>query len=222
MNSGLKKVFVFGAGKIGALIACLLADENDYTVTLADCHKNVLATWTGMSDRLHTIHLDAQKTDQVQQFLSYHQFDALISALPYYCNRSIAEIAVAMKLPYFDLTEDIEVARFIQTLSRNQQTPLVPQCGLAPGFISIVANDLMGHFEQLDTVKLRVGALPVHPSNVLKYSLTWSTDGLINEYIEPVTIIKNYKFQTVEPMSDIEYLHFPKFGNHSHFKVIYR
>jgi saccharopine dehydrogenase-like NADP-dependent oxidoreductase len=58
----------------------------------------------------------------------------------------------------------------------------MPQCGLAPGFISIVAHELMTHFETLDTVKMRVGALPVHPSNALKYSLTWSTDGLINEY----------------------------------------
>jgi saccharopine dehydrogenase-like NADP-dependent oxidoreductase len=52
---------------------------------------------------------------------------------------------------------------------------------LGPGFISIVANELMTHFDELDTVKLRVGALPVNPSNALKYSLTWSTDGLINE-----------------------------------------
>jgi saccharopine dehydrogenase-like NADP-dependent oxidoreductase len=58
----------------------------------------------------------------------------------------------------------------------------MPQCGLAPGFISIVTHNLMTHFETLDTVKMRVGALPVHPSNALKYSLTWSTDGLINEY----------------------------------------
>jgi len=61
----------------------------------------------------------------------------------------------------------------------------VPQCGLAPGFISIAAAELITHFDSLRAVKLRVGALPQHPNNVLKYSLTWSTEGLINEYGNP-------------------------------------
>jgi saccharopine dehydrogenase-like NADP-dependent oxidoreductase len=85
-------------------------------------------------------------------------------------------------LHYFDLTEDVEVTNQIKILSAGAAHAFMPQCGLAPGFISIVAHDLMTHFETLDTVKMRVGALPVHPSNALKYSLTWSTDGLINEY----------------------------------------
>jgi saccharopine dehydrogenase-like NADP-dependent oxidoreductase len=67
-------------------------------------------------------------------------------------------------------------------MSDGAACAFMPQCGLAPGFISIVTHDLMTHFETLDHVKMRVGALPVHPSNALKYSLTWSTDGLINEY----------------------------------------
>ncbi len=83
---------------------------------------------------------------------------------------------------YFDLTEDIEATNQVKVLSAGAAHAFMPQCGLAPGFISIVAHDLMTHFETLDTVKMRVGALPVHPSNALKYSLTWSTDGLINEY----------------------------------------
>lgn len=67
-------------------------------------------------------------------------------------------------------------------MSQGATSAFVPQCGLAPGFISIVTHDLMTHFDSVDIVKMRVGALPVNPSNVLKYSLTWSTDGLINEY----------------------------------------
>jgi saccharopine dehydrogenase-like NADP-dependent oxidoreductase len=111
-----------------------------------------------------------------------HDADAVISCLPYYCNFAVAEAALKFGLHYFDLTEDVEVSRYIAKISHGAQTAFVPQCGLAPGYISIIANELMSRFEELDAVKLRVGALPINPSNALKYSLTWSTDGLINEY----------------------------------------
>jgi saccharopine dehydrogenase-like NADP-dependent oxidoreductase len=130
-----------------------------------------------------TVHrVDASDRKQLEAFLESHPLDAVISCLPYYCNFAVAEMALRFGLHYFDLTEDVEVARHIAKISPGAATAFVPQCGLAPGFISIIANELMIHFEQLDTVKLRVGALPINPSNALKYSLTWSTDGLINEY----------------------------------------
>ena len=86
---------------------------------------------------------------------------------------------------YFDLTEDVEVTRAVRRTAEARRRPSCPQCGLAPGFISIAANELITHFDELRTIKLRVGALPQHPNNVLKYSLTWSTEGLINEYGNP-------------------------------------
>jgi saccharopine dehydrogenase-like NADP-dependent oxidoreductase len=85
-------------------------------------------------------------------------------------------------LHYFDLTEDVAVTEEVRKLAEGSEKVFVPQCGLAPGFISIAANELIQHFDELKSVKLRVGALPQHPNNVLKYSLTWSTDGVINEY----------------------------------------
>jgi saccharopine dehydrogenase-like NADP-dependent oxidoreductase len=120
--------------------------------------------------------------DAVSTHLSAHRFDAILSSLPYFCNPTVAGLALTHQLHYFDLTEDVEVTNQIKVLSAGATHAFMPQCGLAPGFISIVAHELMTHFDTLDTVKMRVGALPVHPSNALKYSLTWSTDGLINEY----------------------------------------
>ena len=72
------------------------------------------------------------------------------------------------RLHYFDLTEDVEVTNQVKVLSIDSPQAFVPQCGLAPGFISIAAHDLITHFDTVDTVKMRVGALPVHPSNALK------------------------------------------------------
>ena len=79
--------------------------------------------------------------------------------------------------------------RRIRELADGAGSAFIPQCGLAPGFISIVAADLARRFDKLDSVRMRVGALPAYPSNALNYNLTWSTDGVINEYIEPCEAI---------------------------------
>jgi saccharopine dehydrogenase-like NADP-dependent oxidoreductase len=126
--------------------------------------------------------VDVQDSKALGRYIQSVGPDGIISSLPYYCNQAVGEQARACGAHYFDLTEDVEVTRKIREVSEGTSSAFVPQCGLAPGFISIVAHELMTRFDTVDIVKMRVGALPVNPSNVLKYSLTWSTDGLINEY----------------------------------------
>ena len=105
---------------------------------------------------------------------------------------------------YFDLTEDVEVTRAVRAIATGANHAFVPQCGLAPGFISIAAAELITHFDELRSVKLRVGALPQHPNNVLKYSLTWSTEGLINEYGNPCQAIVDGRVLDVAPLEGLE------------------
>jgi saccharopine dehydrogenase-like NADP-dependent oxidoreductase len=180
----MKNVMVLGAGKIGSLISCLLSQSGDYVVHLGDTDSETIGRLRVElpGDNLKLITIDAMAKVELIRYARDNKLEAAISALPYYCNTVVGEVAQECRLHYFDLTEDVEVSRAIGKISQGASTAFIPQCGLAPGFISIVANDLMKHFDELDTVKLRVGALPVNPSNVLKYSLTWSTDGLINEY----------------------------------------
>ena len=90
---------------------------------------------------------------------------------------------------YFDLTEDVESTRTVRRLAEGAATAFVPQCGLAPGFVSIVANHLASRFDPLRDLIMRVGALPLYPTNALGYNLTWSTEGLINEYLNPCEAI---------------------------------
>ncbi len=78
------------------------------------------------------------------------------------------------------------------------------QCGLAPGFISIAAYDLAKKFDKLRDVQMRVGALPVFPHNALKYNLTWSTDGLINEYCNPCESIRDGVLSEVPALEELE------------------
>ncbi|MGH8400206.1 MAG: saccharopine dehydrogenase family protein, partial [Gammaproteobacteria bacterium] len=126
--------------------------------------------------------IDAGNKDALEQHLKAHPADAVISSLPYFCNPPVAEVARKSGLHYFDLTEDVEVTRAVTKISQGASTVFAPQCGLAPGFISIAGNELMSHFDEVHDAKLRVGALPQNPGNMTKYSLTWSSDGVINEY----------------------------------------
>ena len=92
----------------------------------------------------------------------------------------------------------------MRRIARGASKAFVPQCGLAPGFISIAANELAKHFDELRSIKLRVGALPQHPNNVLKYSLTWSTEGLINEYGNPCQAVVDGKMVESAPLEGLE------------------
>src|SRR5690606_12924779 len=108
-----------------------------------------------------------------------------VSALPFFLNVPVARAAREAGLHYFDLTEDVETTRQVMQIAAGARTAFMPQCGLAPGFVSIAAYDLARRFDSVETVRMRVGALPQFPTNALNYNLTWSTDGLINEYCNP-------------------------------------
>lgn len=202
----MHNVLILGAGKIGSLIAVLLVNSKDYEVYLADLHIDnpYLNRILNHAPHLKQIQLDAQNTEEIAAFLKKNPIKTIISSLPFYCNVLIARLAKEFNLNYFDLTEDTQVASVVTELSQHTTAAFVPQCGLAPGFISIVANDLMQHFTQLDAVKMRVGALPVNISNALQYSLTWSTDGLINEYGNLCQCIENGKEVSLLPLGDLE------------------
>ena len=202
----MKQVAVLGAGKIGALISWLLAHSGDYHVHVGDMLPEALQHFERelSHPNIQAHPVDIMERPALVRFLREIRVEAVISALPFYCNRQVAEAAGELNLHYFDLTEDVEVARAVRKISEKASTAFVPQCGLAPGFISIVAGDIMCRFVELDTVKLRVGALPQNPSNALKYALTWSTNGLINQYANPCQAIENGLPVTLQPLEGYE------------------
>ncbi len=153
---------------------------------------------------LKHITLDVADKEALSAYIKEKNIQTLISCLPYFCNESLAFLAKEHNLHYFDLTEDINASTKIESISHGAKTAFVTQCGLAPGFISIVANDLMKKFSGVNAVSMRVGALPVNPNNALKYSLTWSTDGLINEYGNPCIGIVDGKKVSLQPLRDLE------------------
>ncbi|MEL7311165.1 MAG: saccharopine dehydrogenase C-terminal domain-containing protein [Pseudomonadota bacterium] len=180
----MHKVLILGAGKIGALISGLLGDSGDFDVQIADASATAAQSVAAKHDldNVRAFEIDATDKDALVAHVTEHRPIAVISSLPFYCNPLVAEVAREHDLHYFDLTEDVAVTEAVRGHAKGATTAFVPQCGLAPGFISIAANELISHFDSIRSVKLRVGALPQNPNNVLKYSLTWSTEGVINEY----------------------------------------
>ena len=199
-------ILILGAGKIGSLIAGLLAESGDYRVQLADSRAGAadeVAAAHGL-DTIVAFQLDATDSEQLVKHVTSEKPVAVISSLPYFCNVAVAEMARAEGLHYFDLTEDVTVTEAVRGISEGAEQVFAPQCGLAPGFISIAAHELIKHFDSLRSVKLRVGALPQHPNNVLKYSLTWSTDGIINEYGNLCKAIVDGEEVDVLPLEGLE------------------
>jgi len=197
----MKKITVVGAGKIGSTIAAMLAGTCDYRVELVDRSE---ASLDALPEQARvTRHVVDVAADGALAASLAGSF-AVISALPFHMTTAVATAAIGAGVHYLDLTEDVASTRFVKSMAATARAALIPQCGLAPGFISIVASDIASRFDSLDSIRMRVGALPQFPSNGLNYSLTWSTDGVINEYCEPCEAIANGRLVSVPPLEERE------------------
>ncbi len=200
----MKHVLVLGAGKIGRMVASLLQGCGDYHVLSMDSHAVSVE---------ETLALAPGAKGMVGRFDDPAAIDkaldgqwAVISCAPFFCNPMIAERAKAKGVHYLDLTEDVAVTKKVMELAKGAKTAFIPQCGLAPGFITIAANHVIHGMSDMHEVKMRVGALPEFPSNALKYNLTWSTDGLINEYIQPCEAVIDGKVTVVPALEGLEHM----------------
>ncbi len=189
-----------GGGKIGEAIVTLLGETDDYTVTVVDQDAGRLAPFAAAGLRTHQSALAG--TNDLVPLLAGQ--DMVVSACPYTLTPLIAGAAKSAGVHYFDLTEDVESTRVVKQLAAGAASAFVPQCGLAPGFIAIAAFAATRGFETLRDVRMRVGALPMFPSNALKYNLTWSTDGLINEYCNPCEAIVDGTLREVPALEESE------------------
>jgi len=190
----MTSLILLGAGKIGETIAHLLKRSGDYHLTVADQDPARLEALAALGVATRR----ARLSDPAELPPLVRGQQMVVSALPFYLTPAVAEAAAAAGAHYFDLTEDVESTRRVKALAAEARSVLMPQCGLAPGFISVLAHSMTRKFERLRDVHMRVGALPVYPTNALKYNLTWSTDGLINEYCNPCeAIIDGSRMETL-------------------------
>ena len=195
------RVALLGAGHIGQTIARLLHQSGDYQVTVMDKSETALAKLG--QEGIGTLAVDTENKTTLLAALKGK--DTVVNALPYHLAIGVAQLALDAGCHYFDLTEDVAATKAIMRMAEGAKTAFMPQCGLAPGFIGIVAHHLAKSFDSLQDVKMRVGALPAFPTNALKYNLTWSVDGLINEYCHPCeSIYDGHKIDSL-PLEGLEH-----------------
>ena len=201
----MHSVLLLGAGKIGSVIAKLLAAAGDYDVLVADGNAEALARLESRMPNVATLPMEVGDEAALRDAMRGRA--AVVSACSYDVNPIVACAAAAAGISYFDLTEDVGARRAVESIAAASRPGQIfmPQCGLAPGFVAIAAYHLTRRFDRLDEVRMRVGALPKFPTNEMKYNLTWSTDGLINEYGNPCEAIHNGQRIEVLPLEGLEH-----------------
>jgi len=151
----MEDILLLGMGKVGCLVGLLLG--KNFKVKAVDQkipHEDYDIPFK-------SIQTDVTDLKCMKKEMAKHH--AVVSALPYFLNKNIAQLAHDLGIHYFDLTEDIPTTKFIQGLQKTAKKILAPQCGLAPGFIGIVGRELCDSFDRLRDIELRVGALPRFP-----------------------------------------------------------
>ncbi|MEP1122731.1 MAG: saccharopine dehydrogenase C-terminal domain-containing protein [Ilumatobacter sp.] len=199
--SSLERIAVLGLGKVGMLAAHLLADAG-FDVVGIDQRE------IAGGPELGSIEI-AGGVDVASDALDRHlaDVDAVLSCLPYHLNTAVAERAHRAQIHYFDLTEDVPTTDRIRELAATSPRVMAPQCGLAPGFVGIVAAGQIATFDRCRSVRMRVGALPQHPTGLLAYAFNWSPEGVVNEYLNDCEVIEDGERKWVSPMEWHETIH---------------
>jgi len=198
----MKTIALFGSGKIGACITAMISRSGRYRLKVCDGNLAQAKQLCAGRPNTEAFQLNLADSKATKEILK--DCEAVMSALPYQCNRDVASCAFETNTHYFDLTEDVANAQFTAELAKQSEVCFMPQCGIAPGFISIAAQHLIKSFKKTISLKLRVGALPLFPTNRLKYCLTWSVDGLLNEYAKPCDAIVGGKRVKAPPLAGTE------------------
>lgn len=187
MSGSIERVVVVGLGKVGSLVGVLLA-RTGFTVTGVDGHPRADLPF-------EVTQADVSDTSVLGGLLDGN--DAVVACLPYHLNLDIAREAHERGIHYFDLTEDVPSTKAILEMAADSRSVLAPQCGLAPGFVGIVGSSLAQDFDKLRSIELRVGALPEHPRGMLGYAFNWSSEGVVNEYLNDCEVIRDGRRMTI-------------------------
>ncbi|HEV2862479.1 MAG TPA: saccharopine dehydrogenase C-terminal domain-containing protein [Pyrinomonadaceae bacterium] len=219
------RVLVLGAGRMGLGAAYDLAHNSEgvEAITIADVDEGRAraVVETLKTDRARPAHLDV--TDPARAVSLMRGHDAAISCVPYFYNLGLARAAVEARTNFCDLggnnaVVDSELA--LDEEARAAGVNVIPDCGLAPGMVSVLAAHGAERFSRLDELHIRVGGLPLEPRPPLDYQIVFSVEGLINEYVERARVIRGGQLIEVESMTELESLDFPEpFGRMEAFQT---
>ena len=214
----MNKIAIFGAGKIGTAVYKMVLEFNKYHIYHSNSMRKPIAEPMVFDKSLppnninhlqHFTFLDVE--DSSPQSIAYRLKDldlqVVINCLPFFLNEKLAQASILANCHYIDFTEDDAMSEKVRNLYKMTNLKCITKCGLAPGFINYVGADLVQGLEK-SGLYIYVGALPRVISNYSEdkpnYDLSWSVDGLVNEYIQPAKVKDWNKIQYVKPLQCIE------------------
>ena len=207
------RMLVLGAGLQGCACAYDLLQRNDVErVTLADLNPRRIAPFLkkAASRRLKLVRLDASRPAALARVMKGH--DAAMCALPYYFNLPATRAAVAAGVHFSDLGGNTEIVlkqRKLDAQARRKGVSVVPDCGLAPGMVNIIAAEGIRRVEDADSVRIYVGGLPQYPEPPLNYQIVYSLEGALDYYTTPSWVLRDGKPAQVDALSEVESVEFP-------------
>jgi lysine 6-dehydrogenase len=210
------KILVLGAGRMGHGAAFDLVhnspDVESVTVADFDLKKAELVAEQVGTSRITAHHVDAASESDIARLMAGH--DSAISCVNYWYNESLSRAAIATGTNFCDLGGNnyvVDAQLAMGDEAKAAGINIIPDCGLAPGMVSILAMHGAAKFEKLDEIHIRVGGLPQYPQPPLDYQLVFSVEGLINEYIEVARVIRDGRITEVDSMTELESLAFDGF-----------
>ncbi len=206
------RLLVLGAGLQGTACAFdLLNNVSVERVLLADAKSGALPAFLApfAGDRLVQRSLDVRDADAVRAAMA--QCDGVVSAIPYYFNFPLAQLAVEAGVHFADLGGNTGIVRQQKTLdaaAKARGVSVVPDTGLAPGMVNVIAQHGIDQFDAVDTVQLFVGGLPQVPEPPLGYQIAYSIEGMIDYYTTPSLVVRDGVPQEVTALSELETVRF--------------
>ena len=208
------KALVLGAGMMGRAITYDLCTFSKFdTVFVVDNNQNALNDLKMFftNEDINYLQLDMAKKDDVKK--TFKNVDVAISAVPYKFNYMLAKVAIETQTHFLDLGGNNDIVAKERSLfehAKKNNVAIIPDCGLAPGMISVIVRDIVEQMDTINCVKIRVGGLPLHPKPPLNYQIVFSPYGLINEYVEDAIVLDHGNIIKKKSMQEIETVEFPK------------
>jgi lysine 6-dehydrogenase len=207
------KILVLGSGRMGLGAAFDLAHSADVeavTVADLDAERARAVAAAVKSAKVRPSQIDVADHEAVVALMRGH--DAAISCVTYFHNVRLARAAVEARVNFCDLGGNNAVVAeelALDEAARDAGINIIPDCGLAPGMVSVLVAHGAQRFDHLEAIHIRVGGLPLQPRPPLNYQIVFAVEGLINEYVERARVIRGGKIIEVDSMTEIERLQFP-------------
>ena len=207
------RIILIGAGMMGQAISSYIASHDDVDEIIVadrDLSRAERIAQRLRDTRIVPRRLDVSAPGAVREAM--HGSDVAISAVPYFFNLNLARAAVESGVSFCDLGGNNRIVAgelALDEQAREAGVTIIPDCGLAPGLVNILAAAAVEDLDTAESVSIRVGGLPQHPRPPLGYQIVFSPHGLINEYMEPSTVLRDGEIVTVPSLTEREEISFP-------------